>query len=114
MGREWGRSHAIRRLETLVLYKQSLFSDYFLIGTNCPVQSTLIHNVLYFPQSIHRVAIADGNGLGVHTARSPPFSLLPSRTKLHYMLLLRGQIHSLYFISTIYVLCDIQKRPVSI
>ncbi len=37
-------------------------------------------------------------------ARPPPFSLLPS-TKLQCTLLLRGQIHSLYFISTLYVLC---------
>jgi hypothetical protein len=37
-------------------------------------------------------------------ARLPPFSLLLSRTKLQCTLLLRGQIHSLYFISTLYVL----------
>ncbi len=40
-------------------------------------------------------------------ARPPPFRLLSSRTNLQCTLLLRGQIHSLYFISTLYVLCGV-------
>ncbi len=43
-------------------------------------------------------------------ARPPPFGLLPSRTKLQCTLLLRGQIHFLYFHSTLYVLCGRNRR----
>jgi len=42
-----------------------------------------------------------GEGRG---AIPPPFSLLPSLTKLQCMPLRRGQIHSFYFISALYVL----------
>jgi hypothetical protein len=41
----------------------------------------------------------------VRGARPPLLSLLPSRTKLQCYALLRGQIRSLYFISTLHVLC---------
>ncbi len=40
-------------------------------------------------------------------SRPPPFSLLPSRTKLQFTLQLRGQIHSLYFFATLYFLCGL-------
>ncbi len=73
----------------------------------------------FWPQSTHRVATAafwrtfhhDGKislgwrvlGGGVHAHPFAPY--LPSRRKLQCTLQLRWQIHSLYFISTLYVLC---------
>ncbi len=77
------------------------------------------------PQSTHRVAIADfwrtshhdGKispgwwGWGMHGARPPPLSLLPSRTKLQCTLLPREQIQSLCFISTFFVLCALPPPP---
>jgi hypothetical protein len=68
------------------------------------------------PQSTHRVAIADFWRTSHHDqknqpwlvrvggARPPPCNLLPSRTKLQCTLLLREKIHSLHFISTLFVL----------
>jgi hypothetical protein len=63
------------------------------------------------PQSTHRAEIADcwrafhhdgkmspAGGVGGCSPPSPPFALLPSRTKLQCTLQLRGQIHTLYFI----------------
>ncbi len=60
------------------------------------------------PQSTHRVAIAKYWRTSHHDGKSvlagpPPFSLLPSRTKLQCTLLLRGPIHSIYFIYILYV-----------
>ncbi len=50
-----------------------------------------------------------GEGEGVHAL---PLSLyLPSRTKLQCAFQLRGQIHSPYFISTLYVLCGPDYGP---
>jgi hypothetical protein len=46
--------------------------------------------------------------VGVH---AHPLSLyLPSRTKLHCTLQLRGQIDSPYFLSTLYVLCGMASE----
>ncbi len=39
-------------------------------------------------------------------ARRPPFTISTITYKVAVTLLLRGQIHSLYSISTLYVLCD--------
>ncbi len=73
-------------------------------------------------QSTHRAATADfwrtshhdgkisPGWVRVGGARPPPFTLLPSRIKLKCKLQLRGQIHSSYFISTLYsVVCSISR-----
>jgi len=72
----------------------------------------------------HRVAIADfwrtsrhdgkiSHGWWVWVVHAHPLlAYLPSRTKLGCTLLLRGQIHFPYFISTLYVLCGQAVRAV--
>ncbi len=79
--------------------------------------SSLHHRVRY-----HRVAIADFRRTSHHDGKiipgwwgwelhaHPPFGLLSSRTKLQCMLLLRGQIHCLYFISTLYALWGLHHK----
>ncbi len=78
------------------------------------------------PQSTHRVAMTDfwrtlhyimmeklalaGEGGGCTPI--PFHSSIPSHTKLQCTLQLRGQINSLYFISTLYVLCGADTLPV--
>jgi hypothetical protein len=55
-----------------------------------------------------------GEGGGCTPTPFPYTRCLPSLTKLQCTLLLRGQIHSLYFISTLYVLGGREYRTGSL
>jgi hypothetical protein len=94
-------------------FQSSLQTVYSALPAWGCFQTRLLKMGVARPQSTHRVAIADfwrishhdgkispgWRGWGCTPSRPPPLSLLPSRTKLQCTLLLRGQIHSLYFIS---------------
>ncbi len=72
----------------------------------CHLQSHRVHTEWRFPISgVHPIMTEKSALVRLGGSHPPPFSLLPSRTKLQCTILLRGQIHSLYFISTLYVLC---------
>jgi len=63
------------------------------------------------PITMEKSALAGEGGVCTPT----PFTLLPSRTKMKCTLLLRGQIHSFYFVSTtLYVLCGIDDGRLGI
>ena len=93
----WPRGFSLSWLLSYSLKPNSHWATEFTQSGDCRF-------LAYIPSCMmEKSALAGEGAVG---ARPPPFSLLPSRTKWQ-----RGQIHSLYIISTLCVLCGWSKDP---